>query len=143
MRYLHQKGYIIVSTSVRWDSEDQDILYFAIQNDWTWKQLQQQIDTAVELAVQAVPVIVDLRSWTGLPSSNLFLPDNLKPAKALLARNLCRQFSIVIVGANSDARMLYDCLRMLDSRVGWQVYFTETLDAARDFLQRELAKRPA
>jgi hypothetical protein len=130
-----------VSVSIRWDGDEQDILYFAIQNNWTWAQLQQQIDAAAALAVHPVPVIVDLREWTGLPSSNLFQPENLKPAKALLALNNRRQFSIVVVGADADARMLYDCLRMMDSRVGWQVYFTETPDAARAFLLRERSKR--
>lgn len=133
-----------MSIAVRWDNIKHDILYFAIEGRWTWPQLHQQLDAAVELAERPVPVILDLRTWVGLPGSNLFLPDNLAPAKTLIARNSRRQTPIVVVGADADTRMLYDCLRMMDSRVGWQVYFTETLDEARDFLRQEVrAKRPA
>jgi hypothetical protein len=133
-----------VSIIVRWDSDAHDILYFAIEQDWTWPQLHEQIETAMNLAGHPVPVILDLRTWLGLPSSNLFLPDNLPQAKTLIARNMQRQMPIVVVGADADARMLYDCLRMMDSRVGWQVYFTETLDEARDFLgQEQQARRTA
>jgi hypothetical protein len=129
---------------VRWDSDSHDILYFAIQNVWTWAELQQHINAAVNLAGQPVPAIVDLRAWIGLPSSNLFLPENLKPVRALIERNTRRQMPIVIVGADADARMLYDCMRMMDSRIGWQVFFTETLDEARHFLRHELPiKQPA
>jgi hypothetical protein len=126
-----------VSIIVRWDSEEQDILYFAIERDWTWPQLHQQVDTAIDFAGHAVPVILDLRTWIGLPSSNLFLPHNLPQTKILITRNARRKTPIVVVGADANARMLYDCLRMMDSRVGWQVYFTETLDEARDFLHQE------
>jgi hypothetical protein len=132
-----------VSIIVRWDSDEQDILYFAIEQDWTWLQLHQHIDAAIDLAGHPVPVILDLRMWTGLPSSNLFLPDNLLQAKTLIARNAQRQTPIVVVGADADARMLYDCLRMMDSRVGWRIYFTETQAEAREFLLREHARRPA
>lgn len=129
---------------VRWDSDVHDILYFAIEQNWTWPKLQEQIDAAIDLARHPVPVILDLRTWVGLPSSNLFLPDNLPQAKKLIARNVQRQTPIVVVGADADARMLYDCLRMMDSRVGRQVYFTETLDEARDFLhQQQQMKRTA
>ena len=133
-----------MSIIVRWDSEEQDTLYFAIEQDWTWPQLHQQIDCAIDLAGHPVPVILDLRTWVGLPSSNLFLPNNLPQAKTLIAGNAQRQTPLVVVGADADARMLYDCLRMMDSRVGWQVYFTETLEQARDFLHHDQhAKRTA
>jgi hypothetical protein len=133
-----------VSITICWDSDEQDILYFAIKGGWSWLDLQQQIDSAIEFAGQPVPTIVDLRDWIGLPSSNLFLPDNLTQAKVLMARNVRRKTPIIVVGADADARMLYDCLRMMDSRVGWQVYFTETLDEARDFLhESQHSKRPA
>lgn len=142
-RNLYPESFVSVSIYVQWDSIEPDTLYFTIHNSWTWAELEQQIDAAVELAVRAVPVIVDLREWTGLPCSNLFLPDNLKPAKALIARNVLRQSPVVVVGADADARMLYDCLRMMDAHIGWQVYFTDTPDAARDFLRGEHSKRPA
>lgn len=133
-----------MSILVRWDCADRNILYFAIEGAWTWPQLQEQIDAAIDLAERPVPVMVDLRTWAGLPGGSLFLPENLAQARQLIARSARRQTPIIVVGADQDARMLYDCLRMIDSRVGWQVYFTDTPDEARDFLrQNVLVSRPA
>lgn len=122
---------------VEWDDFEPGILNFTLSGDWTWAQLCAAVDEAVMMA-QDVPfyvaTILHIPDGLRVPGDSLFLPENLKPVNRLLDRNKARQAPVIVVGADRDTRILYDCLRMMDKRAGWQVYFTDTLDEARHYL---------
>lgn len=127
-----------MSIEARWDHEDHHIIYVGLRGQWLWAELYQALETAEQLArsvAHEVAAIVDIRGGLNLPGGSLFLTENIKQVRSLLARNSGQHGPIVVVGADADARMVYDSLRMMDSRVGARVVFTDTLDEARAYLQ--------
>jgi len=129
-----------VNVEARWDNPEQTILYFRIRDGWTWAELDQQLD-AVEDLTRYLPydvsAILDVQENPTLPGGSLFLPDNLQHARSLLQRNQRRHGAVIVVGADESIRMIFGCLRLIDSRIGWQVYFTDTLEEARAYLHQQ------
>jgi len=126
-----------VTTEVRWDGDDKSILYFTLADDWTWAQLRGQIDAAVGMAESAhgdISAILDISGGVRVPGGNLLLPENVSQIKDILDHRPVRKGPLIVVGADAQARLMYDCLRMIDKRIGWQIYFTDTADEARAYL---------
>ena len=128
-----------MGVNVRWDSEGQSTLRFTLTGAWTWPQMHKALTLAAAM-VKGVPhevgAIIDISAGLHVPGDNLFLPDNTEQITILLNRSRGRRGPIVVVGADVEARIMYDCLRMIDSRVGTRVYFTATLDEARAHLEQ-------
>lgn len=134
-----------MSIEARWDHEDPNIIYIGLRGQWVWAELHHVVDTAEQLArgvAHEVGAIIDVRGGLHLPGGSLFLTENLKQVRTLLARLKGSHGPVVVVGADADARMIYDSLRMMDSRVGSRVVFTDTLAEARAYLQKPARSIP-
>lgn len=117
------------------DFRSKDILHLTLQPNWDWPELFRQFDALCQCHLaNPSAVILDVCQGTDAPGGSFFLSANMPYLDDLLALNRKRRFPVVIVGADAKARMIYDTLRMMDSHIGWRVYFTDTVDEARAYL---------
>ena len=117
------------------DFRSKDILHLTLQPNWEWPELFRQFDALCQYHLaNPSAVILDVCQGADAPGGSIFLSANMPYLDALLTLNRQRRFPVVIVGADAKARMIYDTLRMMDSHIGWRVYFTDTADEARTYL---------
>ncbi|MAS32417.1 MAG: hypothetical protein CL610_00325 [Anaerolineaceae bacterium] len=127
-----------MSIQVSWFDDKQRILYFAMQPGWAWEELNRQIERALRMIRAGgvpTPVILDVGGDLELPQGNLFQMDNLQEVNRLLKQNARRTAPVVVVHAGEQTRLLYESLRLIDPQVGRQVFFTDSLDDARAYLE--------
>lgn len=120
-----------------WDDTTPMTLRFDVTEPWTWAELEQIIvDLVPTLHGRRAHVLIRITGPLCLFDHALFKPQNLDRARRILA--LCEQHAglILVIGADADARMLFDWLRQLNQRAVGRVRFCEDASQARDYLQQ-------
>jgi hypothetical protein len=131
-----------MSISVKWDNEEQTIIQYVFDGRWSWNDLYAALDKVKEMSGSVehrVDAIINFSNADLIPSGSIFSFDGKKHAQKLANKASESRGLIVIAGANSFIRGIYDAFRMLDRNISSGVYFTSTVKQARSLLLEQQA----
>lgn len=120
------------------------IIHLRLEPGWTWDNLFTAIECAQMMALDTpiAAVVVILDGDFAVPGGSMFLPDNLDRAHELLAMAVDLRVPLLVVNADTNARMSYDFLRTMNPRAVQRVYFTDTVAEAHQYIRQEQAPLP-
>jgi hypothetical protein len=124
-----------------WDNDEQKVLLCTLERDWTWDEMDatlREVQRITDSAEHEIPAIIDLSSGVSIPGS-IFSPNTINQAKKMLAMGETegRRAPVVVVGASSLIRTVYNTVRGLDKEGLSNVSFANTLDEARAALRQK------
>ena len=122
-----------------WDNDEQTVLLCALDRDWTWDEMDatlREVKRITDSADREVAAIIDLSKGAHLPGS-IFSPNTINQAKKMLKMGETegKRAPVVVVGASSLIKTVYNTVRRLDSEGLSNVSFADTLDEARTALR--------
>jgi hypothetical protein len=125
---------------LEWDDEAQKTLRCSFEREWTWDDLFATTDKVKEItdnAPHTVSAILDMRGGITIPGGNFLSPTSLENAKRLLTLGEGGSGPVVIVGATSMIKMVYEAFKGMDKRAAAaNITFVDTLEDARAHLAK-------
>jgi len=125
---------------LNWDDEAQTILHCQFESKWTWDDLfviADRVKAITDKTPHTVAAIIDMTEGMTIPGGNFLNPTALNNARQLLTLGEGGTGPVVIVGATTLIKMVYESFKGLDSRAAKaDITFIDTLDAARAHLAR-------
>jgi hypothetical protein len=130
-----------------WDDDSKTILRCRFDPQWTWDDLYKVTDEVKQITDNTpvtIAAILDLTERMTIPGGNFFSPTSLENAKRLLTIGEGGTGPIVIVGASSFIKMVYETFKGLDQRAAKaDITFKDTVEQARAHLAQVHRPTPA
>jgi alanine-alpha-ketoisovalerate/valine-pyruvate aminotransferase len=118
-----------------WDNDEQTVLRCSFDREWTWDEMDatlREVQRITDSADHEIPAIIDLSNGVSIPGS-IFSPNTINQAKKMLKMGETegRRAPVIVVGASSLIRTVYNTVRGLDAEGLSNVSFANTLEEAR------------
>ena len=130
-----------------WDNDEQTVMLCEFAGKWTWEELFSTLGTVKKITDKAdyeIAAIVDVRSGMNFPGGSLLSAEGMEQAKRLLKMGNEGTGPIVIVGANSVIRTVYNTVAGMNRRAISNITFADSVKEARQHLhQRALSHSAA
>ncbi|MCA9910931.1 MAG: hypothetical protein KC519_19885, partial [Anaerolineae bacterium] len=104
---------------LNWDDSAQTILHCQFESKWTWEDLFQiadRVKAITDNTSHTVAAIIDLTDGMTIPGGNFFSPAALANARQLLTLGDGSTGPVVIVGATTLIKLVYENFKGLDAR---------------------------
>jgi len=134
------------SIELYWDNDEQTVMLCTFAKGWTWAEMFETLDTINKVTAQrdyTIGAIVDVSRGISIPGGSVFSADTREKAKKMLAMGSDSKGPIAVVGAGGMLKAVARGFEMLDRNVLNDVYFVDTLNAARRVLSKHLQPIPA
>ncbi|MBE0690507.1 MAG: hypothetical protein IH587_10350, partial [Anaerolineae bacterium] len=116
---------------LNWDNEAQTVLHCQFESNWTWDDLFEiadRVKAITDNTPHTVAAIINLTDGMTIPGGNFFSPTAFANARQLLTLGEGGTGPVVIVGATTLIKMVYESFKGLDSRAAkTDITFTDTL----------------
>ena len=123
---------------LHWDNDAQTVMMCAVDEHWTWDEMDasmRQIKSITDSADHEIAAIVDVTKGVNIPGG-IFSPNTLNQAKQMLKMGeTSTPGPVIIVGASSMIKTIYNTLRGMDKNGLNNVSFAATVDEARATLK--------
>jgi len=129
-----------------WDNDQQTVMLCTFAKGWTWAEMFETLDTIKKVTDQRdyeIGAIVDVSRGISVPGGSVFSADTREKAKKMLAMGADGKGPIAIVGAGGMIKAVARGFEMLDRTALQDVYFVDTLNAARRALAERMQTAPA
>ena len=117
-----------------WDNDEQTVMLCTFAKGWTWAEMFETLDTIKQVTEQRdyeIGAIVDVSRGISVPGGSVFSADTREKAKKMLAMGADGKGPIAIVGAGGMIKAVARGFEMLDRNALKDVYFVDSLNAAR------------
>ena len=125
---------------MNWDNAAQTVMRCTVDEQWTWDEMDDamaKIKQITDSASQVIAAIIDVSKGVNIPGG-LFSPNTLNQAKKMMAMGeSSTPGPVVIVGASSMIKTIYNMVRGMDKNGLSNVSFAATLDEARATLKAQ------
>jgi len=123
-----------------WDNTAQTVMRCTVDAHWTWDELNDaflRIKQITDSAPQVIAAIVDVSQGVNIPGG-LLSPNTFNQAKKMMALGeSSTPGPVMIVGASSMIKTVYNMVRGMDKNGLSNVSFAATLDDARAALKAQ------
>lgn len=120
-----------------WDDDARTTMLMEIEGAWTWDEMYetaQKIKKVTDNATHEIAAILDVSRGATVPGGSIFNPQTLQHGRNMLKMGEGGTGPLIIVGANSFIRTIYNALYRLDKKALSHVQFADTVEAARALL---------
>lgn len=132
-----------MSIQVDWDNDAQTIIRYCFGSRWTWDDLFRALDTVEQMSASVphqVDAIIDFSKADLMPSGSIFSFNGQQQAQKLAKKANKARGIIVIAGANAFIRTVFDTFRKFNPNAASGVHFSDSVTAARSYLQSRHAE---
>lgn len=129
-----------------WDDDNLTTLLCVFDGRWTWDELYKTLQTVKRITDDVeheVSAIIDMRKGLQFPGGSIFNAQGLEFAKQVLKMSDGKSGPMVIVGANRMVRSAHDTMSGFNRSSVSKVFFTDTVQQARDHLDAMRIERTA
>lgn len=130
-----------MSIELYWDNDERTVLLLEIDGAWTWDEMDAmlaKIKKVTDAATFEMGAIIDVSAGVTFPGGSMFTPTAFEHAKQMLRMGEGGTGPVVIVGANSLIRTVYNAMVQLDPQKMGSVQFAQTQDQARSMLSERM-----
>jgi hypothetical protein len=130
-----------VSIELYWDNDEQTIMLAEFRKGWTWAEMFKtmgDIKTVTEGRRDLVGAIVLMQAGANVPNGSIFSHETRDKARQLLQMGADGKGPIAIVGMNGVIKVAARAFTILDRHALDDVYFTDTIDEARQKISHRL-----
>ncbi len=127
-----------------WDNDEQTILLCEFDGRWTWEEMFKTLNAIKKITDKAdyeIGAIVDVRNGLNFPGGSMLSADNFERAKQILKMGEGGTGPIVIVGANSVVKTIYNTMANLNKHAASNIYFADSAKQARAHLNERMLAR--
>ncbi len=135
-----------MAVELYWDNDEQTIMLCEFAGKWTWEELFSTLSTVKQITDKVdyeIAAIVDVRSGMNFPGGSLFSAEGMEQAKRLMQMGNEGTGPIVIVGANSMIRTIYNTVAGMNRRSISNITFADSLKEARQHLHQRMVSQSA
>lgn len=125
-----------------WDNDEETVMLCVFDKNWTWDEMFQTFDDIKRVTQKRdalIGAIIDVSSGVSVPGGSIFNADTRNKAMQMLRMGGSEKGPLVIVGANGFIKSIYHAVGTLDRNAQKDIFFADTLNEARDILEKCLA----
>jgi hypothetical protein len=136
------EGVTVMGIELYWDNDEQTVMLCEVDGPWTWDELYDtvlKIKKVTDRTDHEVGAILDVSRGLFMSPGAIFSASGWENMKRILALGDDKGTGpLVIVGANSVIRRMYDTIKNFDPHKFRNVQFADTADQARALLAQRM-----